>query len=390
MRILHTVEFYHPSKGGAQEVVRQVSEQLVKRGHQVCVATTRLEERGSRYINGVQIEEFRISGNVTYGLQGELERYQKFLVEGQFDVMMNYAAQEWTADLAFPLLDRLSIVKVLVPCGFSGLYHPAYQRYYEEMPKVMQKYDALVFHASQYRDIEFAREHVMRHMQIIPNGASREEFETSQPSFRKRYHVPEQTPLLLSVGSHTGYKGHDVVLKAFHQARISSATLALIGNTPDRGGCWMECKIRSTGINLSGLGRKRVILLDPPRSELVAAYQAADLFVFASNIEYSPLVLFEAMASHTPFLSNACGNAAEIAGWSKGGIIVETEPWTFGRVKTKPEILARAIKDLLKKPDLRQQMANAGYAAWQERFTWEKIAREYEELYMSLLEKRVK
>ena len=40
MKILHTVEYYAPSVGGAQEVVRQISERMVQRGHQVTVATT--------------------------------------------------------------------------------------------------------------------------------------------------------------------------------------------------------------------------------------------------------------------------------------------------------------------------------------------------------------
>ncbi len=45
MRILHTVEFYHPSIRGAQEVVRQFSERLVTLGHDVTVVTTKLPER---------------------------------------------------------------------------------------------------------------------------------------------------------------------------------------------------------------------------------------------------------------------------------------------------------------------------------------------------------
>ena len=43
MKILHTVELYHPSQGGMQEVVKQISERLVKLGHEVTVATTKLQ-----------------------------------------------------------------------------------------------------------------------------------------------------------------------------------------------------------------------------------------------------------------------------------------------------------------------------------------------------------
>lgn len=38
MKILFCVEFYYPSMGGAQEVVRQLAERMAAYGHEVCVA----------------------------------------------------------------------------------------------------------------------------------------------------------------------------------------------------------------------------------------------------------------------------------------------------------------------------------------------------------------
>ena len=40
MRILHTANTYAPSLDGVAEVVRNISERLVKRGHEVHVATS--------------------------------------------------------------------------------------------------------------------------------------------------------------------------------------------------------------------------------------------------------------------------------------------------------------------------------------------------------------
>ncbi len=48
MNILHTSEFYSPGVGGEQEVVKQLSERLAARGHEVTVATTRLFDEGYR------------------------------------------------------------------------------------------------------------------------------------------------------------------------------------------------------------------------------------------------------------------------------------------------------------------------------------------------------
>ncbi len=422
MRILHTVEYYAPSVGGAQEVVRQISERLAQRGHQVTVATTAHPARTDKFINGVRVVEFDVSGNAVRGFQGEISRYQQFLLEGDFDVMMNYAAQQWAMDLVFPVLERIPYRKVMIPCGFSGLYDPAYRDYYAQMPEVMRGYDHLVFHADDYRDTNFARENGIEHFSIIPNGASEIEFERDDQTFRGRYGISEDVPLLLTIGSHTATKGHQLCLEAFSRIDSERAVLVIIGNIPDGRthrqafvrqlldearrlragrvikmsvravlggtfpGCLPDDRVRSWVINIKERGRKRVILLDLPRKDVVAALQAADLFIFGSNVEYSPLVLYEAVAARTPFISLACGNAAEIAAWTGGGLIAPTVQKEKGYVDGDPDKFARLISDLLQDKRKRKLLATTGFRSWRERFTWEKIVDRYESLYKSLLE----
>ena len=55
--------------------------------------------------------------------------------------------------------------------------------------------------------------------------------------------------------------------------------------------------------------------------EVVEAFFAADLFLFPSLIECSPLVLFEAAAAGTPFIATDVGNSREIAEWTGAGLI---------------------------------------------------------------------
>jgi glycosyltransferase involved in cell wall biosynthesis len=421
MNILHTVEFYSPSVGGAQEVVRQLSERLAARGHNVTVATTRLPERRSRQINGVKIEEFDISGNAVRGMRGEVDRYQKFLLEGKFDVMMNYAAQQWTMDAAFPVLERLPYCKVMIPCGFSGLYDPYYQSYFYFLPLVMKHYDHFIFHAGEYRDIDFFRQNGFTQLSIIPNGAAEDEFNVDHINFRQKYGIPEDVPLLLTVGSHTGIKGHSLAMRAFQRLNIEKGVLVIIGNVFSWGshrelfyrplmeylkdlrfhtaakiiirallggiapGCLPHCRMYSRWVNLTGLGKKKVLLLDPPRGDVVAAYHAADLFVFGSNLEYSPLVLFEASASRTPYVTLECGNAKEIAEWTGGGVVAPTFKLENGNVDGRPQIFAREIEGLLMDTQKRNQLAQRGYDSWRERFTWEKIVLQYEALYQELM-----
>ncbi len=384
MRIVHTVEFYHPRTGGAQEVVRQLSQLMAARGHEVTVATTACPERKDKIINGVRIQEFQCAGNAVRGMSGEIARYQKFIIDGGFDVLMSYAAQQWATDALYPVLDQMPFRKVLAPCGFSGLYDPAYEQYFADLPGTLTKYDRLIFHSDCYRDIEFCRQLHTPNIEVIPNGAAAGEFDVIDTTFRSRLAIPENQLLLLTVGSHTHWKGHTEAIAAFGAAKIGPATLVVIGNTNSSLGCLPKDVAQSKWMRLKSLGRKRVLLLDPPRADVVAAYHAADLFVFPSNIECSPLVLFEAMASRTPFIANDVGNSREIAAWSGSGVILPTHQKPGappGYCQCRLADLARRIEELAADPARRSAMAESGYQAWKKRFNWEYLSTRYEAAY---------
>lgn len=388
LKILHTVESYAPSTGGMQEVVRQLSERLVKAGHQVTIATSKHPKRRFRELNGVELMTFPIGGNLVRGYSGNTKAYQQFLLKSKFDVIVNFAAQQWATDLALPLLDRIKAKKVFVPTGFSGFYFPEYQGYFQSMADWMRQYDMNVFLSNNYRDINFARQHGVQRISVIPNGAAADEFlHTPGVAIRRKLGIPGKDFLILLVGSHTGVKGHNEAFEIFAQAQISHATLLIVANSFG-GGCTRQCSIKRFVYNHSFDIRsryKKIIIPNLTRSETVAAYHEADLFLFTSNIECSPIVLFESMASKTPFLTTDVGNAAEIISWTRGGRLLPTKFLGSGYSRADIKRSAHYLEEMFSNPKERQLIAQRGYQAWLNRFTWEKIAEDYETLYRRLV-----
>lgn len=475
MRFLFCSEFYFPSVGGVQEVMRQVAERLVQQGHEVTVATTRLANRDFDHHNGVRIVEFGIAGNLVRGMEGELDRYRDFVCSFDGDALMIKAAQQWTFDALWPALDGIKCRKVFIPCGFSGLFEPSYKQYFEAMPDVLRKFDHLIFYAERYRDVDFAREHGIANFSILQNGASEIEFGVEPDGeFRNRHGIPADSAVLLTVGSLTGVKGHRELLEGFVRLRTQRrhVTFIINGNVPPSpvvasqsradispgqpgfekdlsllttvsrifqaegfrgigsriagtlrdlqragrkvGTVWSEegwigvrmrllrrigPRLQSTGLmrflpesaqeatnplsywkaEAQQLGNDRLLLItDFDRGELVQAYMAADLFVFASNIEYSPLVLYETVAAGTPFLSVPVGNTEEIARWTGGGMICPAEKDERGYTRVAPTVLAREIAKAIEDPTKLSSLGKVGKDAWEERFTWSAIARQYE------------
>lgn len=125
---------------------------------------------------------------------------------------------------------------------------------------------------------------------------------------------------------------------------------------------------------------KRVLRLDLPREDVIDAFMESDLFVFASKVEYSPLVLFEAAAAGTPFLTVPAGNAAEIVRWTGGGFMCPADVDEKGYVRVSPDTLALEMERAMRSPGLLKQVGTAGQEAWRERFTWATIAKSYEQV----------
>ena len=88
MKILHTVESYLPARHGMSEVVRQISERLVQRGHQVTVATSKDSRRQSEQIEGVEVRGFDVHGKSAIGVWGDVSGYQKFLLDFNPDIIV--------------------------------------------------------------------------------------------------------------------------------------------------------------------------------------------------------------------------------------------------------------------------------------------------------------
>lgn len=456
MRILLCCEFYYPSVGGVQEVMRQLAERLVKRGHDVTVATTKLPNRDFTELNGVHVKEFSVRGNLARTIEGEKKAYQDFVKNFQCDAILIKAAQQWTFDALWPILGEIKARKVFIPCGFSGLYEPSYKGYFQDLPEILHQFDSLIFYADDYRDTNFARKIGYKNLNIIPNGASEVEFgPQAKTDFRARHGIPKDSFMILTVGTLTGAKGHRELAEAITKLDVKSkhVTLLLNGNAPitvklnlsersdeslEDGSKedladiinkkkeslrrWLKdlhfsyidlprralrvlfvegwsatlsrvslafqrivlsrdvgpLSLKSLMDQVNKNSRKKVLLLDLPRTELIEAYQEADLFVFASIIEYSPLVLFEAAASGTPFLSVPVGNSEEIALWTRGGVICPAKKDKQGYTRVDTQELADHIKQLINSPELLAEMGKKARARWEKYFSWDKIADQYE------------
>lgn len=386
LNIAHCVESYFPSLGGMPEVVRQLSERMVVKGHNVTVFTSVNADRDEKELGGVVVKAFSVAGNFVEGIRGEADKYFEALKSGNFDVVVFFAAQQWATDAVIDKLDEIPGKKVFVPTGFSHFYNLQYNGYYEKMKSWMKAFDMNVFLADDYTDINFAKENGVTKHVLIPNGAAEEEFSApALPGMREKLGITKDELFVLHVGTYTGVKGHREALEIFIKSSVKNATLVLAGNKNNYLKKAFQSHYRYFWLRfLQVLKKKKIIITELSREETVAAFSQADLFLFPSNVECSPIVLFEAMAGGTAFLSSDAGNSAEIEKWSGGGWILpctrRPNRWVNIDIPASVKLFEKVCSDKMQLIE----KGNSGKQAWKKSYTWSHIADQYLELYRKI------
>lgn len=361
MRLIVTVERYAPAIGGAERVAQKVSEGLAARGHEVHVITG--STPGPDTLGGVSVHRIEVAGNEARGIRGDGEEVIALVDRIAPELVFNYAAQTWATDCCAPLLGRPGGPRmVLAPCGFSGLRSRTYARYFAEMPARLRSYDALVLHSRVYQDYEFAVRAGADPVLVIPNGADPPSSDAPRPA------IPSGLQLAVTVGSHVRSKGHAEFARALGALGRTRPLHGAIIGPPRSGlgavlGCQLGCTARAR------LSRGRLSVIDGrPEGVVAGAVAAADLFMFTSRIECAPLVILEAMAAGTPWVSFDVGNVSELP----GGIVAADRP-----------ALVAAAGEILdgRHPGLGEQ----GAAAWASTHRWPDVVARYEAAFEQVI-----
>jgi glycosyltransferase involved in cell wall biosynthesis len=359
LRVLATVERYAPAIGGAERVVQRVAEGLAARGHEVHVLTG--GESGESELGGVTVHRLPLSGNEARGVHGDPASVTDTIARVAPDLVFNYAAQTWATDCCLELLERDERPRmVLAPCGFSGLNKRGYADYFKSMPKRLRAYDALVLHSTVYQDWRVAEDSGAERLYVVPNGA-----DPPVSGDPLGLAIPGRA-LAVTVGSHVVTKGHAQFAHAIRALGRGRPLSGVIVAPPRHGldalrGCQLTCQARARFQSL------RVMDGSAPGA-VAAAIGAADLFLFTSRVECAPLVILEAMAAGTPWVSHDVGNVSELA----GGVVAAD----------RSELLSVAGQIL---DGERPELGPRGRQAWEADHRWQDIVRRYESVFEEVL-----
>ncbi len=413
MKILHVSPLYFPCSGGAERHVKEVSERLVSRGHQVAVLTTNARDDRNLYdgigsalpkielIDGVRVIRLRtrpglfaMGLDVLLNLRGGYRLFSTVLTPSGLEMLSLHprnfgfirsimhsdvdvvASWNWHWPPAYHIylarrLKRFQLV------GFP-LFHTeerwAKRSVYDRMVAVS---DALVVNTPHERDFILHRVPAARNVVVAGVGVNPAQFaHRDGKAFRTR-HALGGGPLIGFVGRMIPNKGVEKIVEAMATVWDWNKDVCLVlagGRTND------FPRLDTLLRRLAPRERARILMLPNfSESEKADLYDSLDVFVLPSIGESFGIAYLEAWMCQKPVVGSRIGSTSCVIDDGGDGLLVDPND---------PGDIAQAIIQLLADPDRRVQMGERGYAKAIERFTWEKVTDRVEQCFLDLIARK--
>ena len=206
----------------------------------------------------------------------------------------------------------------------------------------------------------------------IAHGLESDRFSIAnrRDAVRAELAVPPDCILLGCVARLAAQKNHALLLDAYAGLTLglrSRAHLLIVGDGELR--AELEAQVKQ-------LGLCDRVTFTGHRQDIPQLLQAMDGFVLSSNYEGLPFAVLEAMAMALPVVATAVDGVCDAIVSGETGFLVppgEEEP------------LRDAIAQLIENPEARNRLGNAGRARFLSHYTVERMVRETETLYETLL-----
>jgi glycosyltransferase involved in cell wall biosynthesis len=363
VKVLHTVapgEF-----GGLEEVAIRLCGGLRRRGHDVAVVSVTSEPGQARVFRdalvreGVQVFPLVVPGRRYAREVAEVRRVlhqvrpQALHTHGyRADVLHSLAG----AQTGTPLVTTLH--------GFTG--GGVKNRIYEMLQvRSIRSFAAVVAVSKPMAALLRARGVPESRLHVIQNAWRPMTEPESASGARSELGVAGDAFHVGWVGRLSEEKGPDLFLAAVRRVSMAVPVVAsIVGDGPLRAS--LERSVRRMGLSdvrfhgaLSGASR---------------LFPAFDVFVLSSRTEGTPMVLFEALASHVPIIATEVGGVPDVVD-SRTALLVRPED---------PIELSEAILAVRKDRRTAQERADEGAIRLRERFGEEAWLDRYEGVYASV------
>ncbi|MFC2051107.1 glycosyltransferase [Chloroflexota bacterium] len=378
MKILQVTNLFSPLHGGSAEVPYQLSKELANREHQVTIYTSdfRLRREYMIPIPGVKIHAFKswlsLAGfQITPGMIRKTKEEIRHL-----DIIHMHNYRNFQNIVVHHYAMKYGIPYVMQAHGSLTTFFQ--KRWLKRIFDIVWGYGLLRDAAKVIAVTQIEAGHYKNmgvddsKIEIIPHGIDLTEFDDlpERGEFKKKYNLADDQRIILYLGRLHKVKGLDLLARAFADvAKLLNDTKLVIAG-PDDG------YLRVLKSLMKELGIEGKVLFTGPLygREKLEAYVDCDVYVLPSIYEIFGVTVIEACASGSPVIvTDRCGIADAIDG--QAGLVVKYDK---GQLRD-------ATLHVLSNDKLRRESGEKGKILVREKFNWEKITEQVENVYSGVL-----
>jgi len=177
-------------------------------------------------------------------------------------------------------------------------------------------------------------------------------------NFKSERRFDRNCPVILQIGT-TANKNLANLLEAIADLNVRLVVIGQVESDADD-------LLRKSGVNFE-------LKMNLDDEQMVAEYEAADIVAFCSTYEGFGLPIIEGQAMGKPVITSDRSPMRDVAG--RGALLVDPDD---------PKAIRDGLSKMIENDELRGELVRAGFENVQ-RFRPERIAREYEDYYLSIL-----
>lgn len=368
MKIIQITPFFPPHLGGMENVVKEISENLAKKGHQVTVFTSDIGCKEYKLVSTENLEIYYLNSFEIAHTPIIPSLFSKLLKISKNSIIHLHVAQSFTPEIA-GLISKIRGIPFIAhihidvgPSGRLGFLLPLYKKVL--LKKVLSSSSKIVVPSGDYVDLVNKKYAISKDKICkVPNGVDLNNFK----SLPNKQNDPIR---LLYVGRLSKQKNIPLLIRTFKivtEKINKNIELDIVGEGEEKS----KIIAMITAENLE----KKVNLHGELRGgRLYEKYSNSDIFILTSDYESFGMVLIEAMASGLPIIATNIPALRNVVENNKTGLLVKPEP----------EDLAKALEKLINDPLLKEKLISNGLEEVK-KYKWDDIAKKFEDIYEEVL-----
>ena len=383
MKILMLTWEYPPRiVGGIARVVHDLSQRLIKDGHEVTVITYKdgdaLEYENDKGVQVYRIENYMIRPNnfIDWIMQmnfNMIAKANELIANGEkfdtihaHDWLVAYAAKTLKHSYNIPIVSTIHATE----SGRNSGIHDEVQRYINDTEWLLTYESSEVIVNSNYMKCELQRLFGLpfEKINVVPNGININNFAGIERDYEfRRQYAMDNEKIILYVGRLVYEKGIQnlisampKILNGYHDSKLIIA---------GKGGMLDELKAQA---NSMGLGDKVYFTGYLNAKQVQKMYKCADVAVFPSTYEPFGIVALEAMLAGVPTVVSDVGGLNEIIEHGVNGM---------KSYAGNSNSIADSVLSLLYDHKLCANISKNAKNKVKEQFNWNKIAQDTHFIY---------